>query len=276
MTGVSQQARLAAVAQRLSERDQAIVTDVVRLRFLTAGQLARLHFASIPQPVTRIRRVQRTLQRLVDHGLLVRCERRVGGVRAGSASFTYAAGAEGIRLTGYLNGHGIPRARTVYEPGVSFVDHSVACSELYLRLVEAERTGSVEVLEHQAEPDSWRTFLGAIGARLSLRPDAFVALGVGEFEQRSFVEIDRGTEGSSALRRKLSSYLDYWRSGAEQQAHEVFPRVVWQVGSDKRADVLRALIDELSESSRLLFSVTGPTGIVDQLCGAETQPGGAP
>ena len=98
MTGVSQQARLAAVAQRLSERDQAIVTDVVRLRFLTAGQLARLRFAAIPQPVTRIRRVQRTLQRLVDLGLLVRCERRVGGVRAGSASFTYTAGAAELRV----------------------------------------------------------------------------------------------------------------------------------------------------------------------------------
>ena len=259
MTGVSQHARLAAVAQRLSERDQAIVSDVVRLRFFTAGQLARLHFAAIPQPVTRIRRVQRTLQRLVDHGLLMRCERRVGGVRAGSASFTYAASAEGIRLTGYLDGHGIPRARTVHEPGMSFVDHSVACSELYVRLVEAERTGFAEVLEHQAEPDCWRSFLGPIGAQLSLRPDAFVALGVGELEQRSFVEIDRGTEGSSALRRKLSGYLDYSRSGAEQQAHEVFPRVVWQVGSEKRADVLRALIDELPASSRLLFAVTKPS-----------------
>ena len=101
-----------------------------------------------------------------------------------------------------------------------------------------------------------------------------MALGVGDLEQRSFVEIDRGTEGSSALRRKLSGYLDYWRSGAEQQAHEVFPRVVWQVGNDKRADVLRALIDELPASSRLLFAVTRPAGVVDRLRGAEPQPGG--
>ena len=273
MSGLSQPARLAAVAQRLSERDQAIVRDVVRLRFLTAGQLARLHFSAISQPVTRIRRVQRTLQRLVDHGLLMRCERRVGGVRAGSASFTYAATAEGIRLGGYLDGHGIPRARAVHEPGISFVDHTVACSELYVRLIEAARAGAGELLEHQSEPDCWRVFLGPVGTQLSLRPDAFVALGVGELEQRSFVEIDRGTEGSSALRRKLSGYLDYWRSGAEQQAHEVFPRVVWQVGSDKRATVLQALIDELPAPSRPLFSVTGPAGIVDHLRGADSHRG---
>lgn len=274
MTGLSREARLAAVAQRLSGRDQAIAADIARLRFLTAGQLARLHFAAIRQPVTRIRRVQRTMRRLVDSGLLMRCERRVGGVRAGSASFTYAANAEGIRLVGYLNGRGIPRARAVHEPGTSFVDHSVACSELYVELVEAERTGSVELLEHQAEPDCWRSFLGAIGAQLSVRPDAFVALGVGELEQRSFVEIDRGTEGSSALRRKLSGYVDYWRSGAEQHEHGVFPRVVWQVGSDKRADVLRALIDELPAASRPLFSVARPAGVLVHLCGAEPDPGG--
>ena len=274
MTGLSQSARLAALAGRLSERDRAVVADAVRLRFVTAGQLSRLHFAAIPQPVTRVRRVQRTLGRLVAHGLLVRCHRRVGGVRAGSASFTYGASAEGIRLVGLLDGRGIPRARSMHEPGTSFVDHSVACCEAYVRIIEAERTGRLELLEHQAEPDCWRWYLGAIGARLSLRPDAFVALGVGQFEQRSFVEIDRGTEGTTALRRKLSAYLDYWRSGTEQQAHEIFPRVVWQVEGDKRIGVLRALIDELPTASRALFVVTEAAGVVDRLCGSESPPGG--
>ncbi|MEJ7783285.1 MAG: replication-relaxation family protein [Solirubrobacteraceae bacterium] len=274
MTGLSQSARLEALAGRLSERDRAVVADAVRLRFVTAGQLSRLHFAAIPQPVTRVRRVQRTLGRLVEHGLLIRCTRRVGGVRAGSASFTYSASAEGIRLVGYFDGQGIPRARAVQEPGTSFVDHSVACCEVYVRAIEAERTGRLELLTHQAEPDCWRWYLGAIGVRLSLRPDAFVALGVGDFEQRSFVEIDRGTEGTTALRRKLSAYLDYWRSGAEQQEHGVFPRVVWQVGTNKRATVLRALIDELPAASRPLFSVTRSPGVLAHLCGAGSHQGG--
>ena len=267
MTGLSQAARLAALASRLSERDQATVRDVVRLRFLTAGQLARLHFAAIPQPLTRVRRVQRTLGRLVEHGLLLRCQRRVGGVRAGSASYTYSATAEATRLVGYLSGQGIPRARAVHEPGTTFVDHSVACSELYVRLIEAERAGRLELLEHQVEPDCWRNYLGAIGSRLSLRPDAFVAVGVGEFEQRSFVEIDRGTEGTSALRRKLSAYLDYWRCGAEQHAYDVFPRVVWQVNGDKRASVLHALVDELPAVSRTLFVVTNADAVIEELSG---------
>jgi hypothetical protein len=265
VSGRSQAARLAALAEGLSERDRAVLADVGRLRFVTAGQLSRLHFAAIPQPVTRIRRVQRTLSRLVGLGLLLRCERRVGGVRAGSASYTYAVTAEGLRLNGYLAGQGIPPARTADEPGTAFVDHSVAASQLYVGLSEAARAGRLELLEHQAEPACWRWYLDAMGTRLSLRPDAFVVVATGELEQRSFVEIDRGTEGSTALRRKLQAYVDYWRCGAEQRQHEVFPRVVWRVGAAKRAAVLDGLIAELPVPARAVFAVSQPDAIVSWL-----------
>lgn len=276
MSGRTQDQRLAALAARLSERDLAIVADVVRLRFLTAGQLSRLHFASIPQPVTRIRRVQRSLGRLVEHGLLTRCQRRVGGVRAGSASFTYAPTAEAIRLDDFRAGRGMARARGVSEPGTSFVDHTVAVNELFVAIIEAARSGRVELLEHQAEPDCWRSFLGPIGAAVRLRPDVFVALGVGEFEQRSFVEVDRGSEGSSALRRKLGTYIAYWRSGTEQQRHDVFPRVVWQVTTARRGAVMRQLIDELAVDTRRLFVVAETDQTFSCLCGTATAVGVQP
>lgn len=275
MSGRRRDDRLAQLAAGLSDRDQSVVRDVVRLRFLTAGQLARLHFVAIPQPVTRARRVQRDLRRLVRQRLLLRLTRRVGGVRAGSASYTYAATAEGLRLTGYLDGQGIPLARTTHEPGTTFVDHTVAGAEVFVRLIEAARAGRLELLEHQAEPECWRRYLSVSGASLSLRPDAFVALGVGEMEQRSFVEVDRGTEGSTALRRKLHGYLDYHRSGAEQQAHGVFPRVIWQVGNSRRAAVLLALIDELPPAGRTLFAVTTPDDLLAVLVGRPLQTGAA-
>jgi hypothetical protein len=276
MSGQTQVQRLTALATALPERDRAVVADTVRLRFLTAGQLSRLHFASIEQPVTRIRRVQRTLARLVERGLLLRCDRRVGGVRAGSASYTYAPTAEAIRLTSYLADRGLPRARTTPEPGTSFVDHTVAVNDVYVRLVEAERTSATELLEHQAEPECWRTFLDPIGSQLHLRPDAFAAVGVGELEHRSFIEVDRGTEGSTALRRKLAAYEGYWRSGAEQHRHGVFPRVIWQVDRRRRAAALRALIDELSPASQQLFVVTELAGTVSSLHGSPDEPGSRP
>jgi hypothetical protein len=272
MTGLTQSARLAALADRLSERDQAIVADVVRLRFLSAGQLARLHFWPIPQPVTRARRVQRTVRRLAEQGLLDRCQRRVGGVRAGSSGFTYAPSAEAIRLTGYLAGRGMARTRGPVEPGTTFLDHTVAVNELYVRLVEAQRHGDCELLTHEAEPDSWRRFLGPIGQAIDLRPDAFVALGVGELELRSFIEVDRGREGTTALRRKLTRYVDYWRSGAEQQAYGVFPRVLWQADTARRAEVLCGLVAELSAAAPGLFVVAEPAGTLDCLLGRDIEP----
>jgi hypothetical protein len=275
MTGTTRDRRLASLATTLSGRDLAIVGDVARLRFLTAGQLARLHFSAIPKPLTRIRRVQRTLGRLVEQGLLIRRQRRVGGSRSGSAGFTYAPGAEGIRLASYLAGGGIPRPR-VAEPGTSFIDHTVAVNEVYVELVEAERTGAIELLDYQAEPDCWRTFLDPIGRELHLRPDAFVALGIAELEQRSFVEVDRGTEGSAALRRKLGTYVDYWRSNAEQQRHGVFPRVVWQVGERRRAGVLQALIEELPAAAHQLFVVALAAGRLRRLAGDATDLGARP
>jgi hypothetical protein len=275
MTGTTRERRLASLATTLSERDLAIVGDVARLRFLTAGQLSRLHFAAIPKPLTRIRRVQRSLGRLVERGVLIRCQRRVGGGRSGSASFTYAPAAEGIRLASYLAGSGIPRPR-VAEPGTWFIEHTVAVNDVYVQVVEAERSGAVELLDYQAEPDCWRTFLDPIGRDVHLRPDAFVALGMAELEQRSFVEVDRGTEGSAALRRKLGTYVDYWHSNAEQQRHGVFPRVVWQVGEQRRAGVLHALIEELPAGAQQLFVVTLAAGTVRRLAGDATDLGARP
>jgi hypothetical protein len=198
-------ARLQALDQRLSERDRQLVQQVVRLRFLSAGQLERLCFDGIPEPVTRARRARRQLARLVELDLLWRLERRVGGVRAGSSGYVYGATAEARRLDAWLRGVSLTRAQAAHEPGASFVEHSLACSELFVRLIEVERAGGLELLQHQAEPDCWRRFLGAMGGQRHLRPDAFVRLGVGEWEQLAFIEIDRGSEGSAALARKLEA-----------------------------------------------------------------------
>ena len=244
----------------------------MRLRFLTAGQLARLHFWPIPQPVTRARRAQRTVRRLAEQGLLVRCQRRVGGVRAGSSGFTYAPSAEAVRLTDYLVGRGMARARGPIEPGTTFLDHTVAVNEVYVRLVEEDRRGDCELLSHEAEPGCWRRFLGPIGEAIDLRPDAFVALGAGELELRSFIEVDRGREGITALRRKLTRYVEYWRSGAEQQAYGVFPRVLWQVDMARRAEVLRRLVAQLPPPARTLFVVTEVSGAIDVLLGRDIEP----
>jgi hypothetical protein len=259
--------RLQAVDQRLSERDRQLVLEVVRLRFLSAGQLERLFFDAISEPVTRARRARRQLARLVELELLWRLERRVGGVRAGSTGYVYGATAEARRLDAWLRGEPLSRAQAAHEPGASFVAHSLACSELFVRLTEAERVDSFELLEHQAEPDCWRCFLGSMGGPRHLRPDAFVRLGVGEWEQLAFVEVDCGSEGSAALARKLELYVAYWRSGAEQHQRGIFPKVIWLATSDRRVRLLRREIALLPPDADAIFAVAAFDAALDELRG---------
>jgi hypothetical protein len=264
--------RLQALDRRLSDRDRHLVQEVVRLRFVTAGQLERLAFHAIEAPVTRARRARRQLARLVELDLLWRLERRVGGVRAGSTGYVYGATAEARRLDAWLRAEPISRAQVAHEPGATFVEHSVACCELFVRLTEADRADDLELLEHQAEPTCWRHFLGPVGGVRHLRPDAFVRVGLGEWEQLAFIELDRGSEGSAAIARKLELYVAYWRSGIEQHQHGVFPKVVWLTTTDRGVRVLRREIARLPNDAQVIFAVTEFERALDELRGEGGDP----
>lgn len=100
------------------------------------------------------------------------------------------------------------------------------------------------MLELQAEPRCWRNFTVGLGVSEVLKPDLFVSVAEGDYEHRWFIEVDRGTESARALATKCHAYEAYRRTGIEQNLHEVFPRVLWVVPSEKRARQLRALIDK--------------------------------
>ncbi len=265
---------LVTLAEMLSERDRAVTETVARLRLVSGQQLGRLLFSEGENPATRARLARRSLARLTDLRVVTRLERRVGGVRAGSAGHVYALDVAGQRLVAYWQGEGIARSRSAFEPGTPFVRHTLALAEHYVRLVEAEREGAVELLSFSAEPECWRRFTGLGGAALTLKPDAFVSLGVGEFEERSFLEIDCGTEGRSALLRQCRGYLDYFRSGAEQAASGVFPRVVWITTTERRVGLLTEVCAALPPEAWQLFVVGRPERALSLLSGRGPTMGG--
>jgi Replication-relaxation len=230
----------------------AIVRQVAALRLMSARQIQAVHFAADApgeeSAATRAR--QRAIARLVRDRLLSPLERRVGGVRAGSTGLVVAAGLLAERV---LDEAG-PRHRT-YEPTARFVDHTLAVSQLIVDLIVAGRRGQLDLLDAQAEPESWRTFAGP-GAQRVVRPDAFVALGVGEYELRWFIEVDRATESVPTVLRKCHVYCDYYQSGVEQAGSGVFPRVCWTVPDDRRAERLRRAIADDRYLPDALFVVT--------------------
>ena len=137
---------------------------------------------------------RKSLARLVELRVLSRLERRVGGVRAGSAAYVYETGLAGQRLVTYWQGEGITRIRGAHEPGAAFVAHTLATSEVYVSLTEAARISQLELLAFEAEPDCWRDYIGIGGKRAVLKPDIYLRLGLDEFEDSWFVEVDRATE----------------------------------------------------------------------------------
>jgi hypothetical protein len=244
---------VAHIRERLSARDLAVIRQVADLRLMSARQLQALHFPDSEhdneQAATRAR--QRVLARLTRDRLLIRLERRIGGVRAGSAGFVLALGPVGQRVLA-IDG---PRRRS-YEPGLRFVDHTLAVSQLIVDVSVAARRGLFDLLDAQAEPRSWRQFSGLGGQRL-LRPDAFLALGVGQYELRWFIEIDRASESLPVIVRKCRLYADYYQSGREQAAHGgVFPRVCWVVPDEGRAERVRQAIERDRTLPERLFVVT--------------------
>jgi Replication-relaxation len=255
---------VAQTRERLSERDLAIIKRVAELRLMSARQIQALHFPDAEhdneQAATRAR--QRVLARLIRERLLIRLDRRIGGVRAGSAGLVLALGPIGQRVLAIDS----PRRRS-YEPTLRFVDHTLAVSQLVVDVSVASRHGLLDVLECQAEPRCWREFSGMGGRRL-LRPDAFLALGSGRYELRWFIEVDRSSESLPVIVRKCRLYADYYQSGKEQTAHGgVFPRVCWIAPDELRAERLRHAIARDRTLPEGLFVVTTAAGALDILRG---------
>lgn len=252
-SGNPRPARARATRARLLERDLQILRSLADFRLLTGRQLGQLHVQS-SNPLTAARRSRAVLRRLTELGVISRLERRVGGIRAGSEGHVY--GLSGLGRAVLAQGGQTVHGRTVWETRPDFQDHLLAIGELYVGLRQQERrTGETELLDFQTEPTAWRSFSGPAGERLPLKPDAFVVLGIGDYEQRAFVEIDRGTESLPTLLRKCRRYLAYWRTGDEQRHHGIFPRVWWLLDEPRRLTRLANQIARFASDEQQLFCV---------------------
>lgn len=256
-------AQLLALREGLSGRDFAVLGAVADARLLTGGQLQRLFFdgnehASLASAARTCRRV---LQRLTSDRLLVRLERRIGGVRAGSASYVYGLGAVGYRL---LDRPG--RRNAQFEPSGLYVSHTIAIAEIAVQTQIASRGPGMSLLQLQWEPACWRRITGT--AR-EVHPDLFLAVEAAGLEYRWFVEVDLGTETLPHLLHKCRTFDAYYRTGAEQADHGVFPRVLWLMPNPQRAERLRRAIDQARGLRPQMFVVTDNDHALDVMRGGQ-------
>jgi hypothetical protein len=233
---------------------------------MSASQIEALCFPSEAHasPLTARRVARRVLERLARDRLLVRLDRRIGGVSSGSAGYIYALGPVGARV---LTTEG--QRRHFREPSTSFAVHTLAISQLAVELLVAARRDDLEMLTLEAEPRCWRQF-GGMGGQSLLRPDLFVSLGIGDLEHRWFVEVDMGSEHVPTLVRKCRLYARYYQSGIEQGRHGVFPRVCWVLPHQRRIDQLRRGLNRSGIDVKGLFVTTTPDAAVSTLAGGDS------
>lgn len=237
-----------------------ILQSLSLLRLMTGAQIQRLHFYE-GSPATQGRRARAAIQQLAERRLIVRLDRRVGGIRAGSSGYVLGLSGHGqalLEVEGPLGG----RRRRVWETSPSFRDHVLAVSDTYVSLTEGERRGELELLEFQAEPPCWRDYPDRSGRTLTLKPDAFARLGVGDFERSAFIELDRGTESPATLTRKCQAYIAYFRTGLEQRNHGVFPSVLWLGTNARSVGRITDVVHRLPAEVRHLFQVAPHDGAI--------------
>ncbi|TDD28359.1 hypothetical protein E1218_07515 [Kribbella turkmenica] len=245
---------LANLRHNLSPRDLAILRSISAHRFLTTQHVRALLFSDHASELSATRSSNRVLRRLSRDKLITALDRRVGGVRAGSAGYVWRVTAAAHRLLQTEDGEGI--SRRYREPSQRLLAHTLAIADTHVALNRAASSDGLELVTVQVEPGSWRRFLGLGGEPRLLRPDLAVVTAQGDYEDHWFIEVDLGTEHPPTVVRKCHLYEDYRRSGNEQDAHGLFPRVLWVVPNQQRADKLTAAITDAKLDQDLFRVVT--------------------
>lgn len=247
------------IGSELSERDWAILRFIRQHRYATTVHLCRRFFTNHATQSAATRACTRVLNRLYAHRILSRLERRIGGVRRGSASYVWCLDIVGDRLT-----RGTRKNRILpYEPSFPFLDHTLAITETHVKLYEAANEELFHLDGIWVETEAWREFVSPGGARSVLKPDLKVTIGTDDFNDHWYLEIDRGTESLPVLMRKCRAYEDYRRTGRAQAEHGVFPRVLWVLPDTGRIERLSAAIQGYAQLPAGMFvCITGDELIV--------------
>jgi len=265
----AEQHQLSQLAARLGERDWSMLDTIRAFRYLTTRQVARQHFGAEGADCSIPRNANAALDRLRELGLLVNLQRRIGGVRAGSGGHVWQITDTAQRLLAAK--YDQPRGARVraFEPGTTFLEHTLAVAEVVISLQEAGT--SAQLSQFALEPDAWRSYLAYGGATKTLKPDLAATTSSGKYEDVWFFEIDLDTEPPSRIITKSLQYQEYRTTGREQDALGIFPAVVWVVPNKRRNDQLRERLAADTRIDNRLFIVITPDQIGELLAlGAET------
>jgi hypothetical protein len=240
---------LAQLGHGLDPEDRRLLEEVQRHRYLSSQQIEALCFDDRPSQAATARAASRALHRLEQAGL----------IRPLATRLRQVGGEAGSRLLSPDQ----PRRRN-QEPSDRFLDHCLAVAEAHIRLraVARQLNGS-----HHVVIEPRRRVPGAGGGATPLRPDLLATITAqdaeGSYEDRWFIEVDRGTESLPTVLGKCQLYRRYYQSGIEQLDGDGFPLVLWLM-QGHRAQARAAELTRQLDRKQLapeLFRVTTDDGL---------------
>lgn len=267
MRRISRQ-QLIRTSSELGIEDHLAVTLIKEHRFLTAAHVAGIVYVGATSPLAAVRAAQRQLRKLERLGLAARLPGRTGGTGGGATRDVWHLSEAGHRLAD-PRGQDTPRPRhRPAQPSTAFLAHALMVADIRLALEQLDRqdaaTGQrVELAAVQTEPDCWRPWTGAYGARHTLKPDLRAETTTSNpadpgvaYDDHWFIEADLDTEHLPTILRKARTYDEYRATGQEQAENGVFPLVLWVTHSQHRADNIIAAIQGDPATDRRLHHAT--------------------
>lgn len=239
----------------LLDRDRQMLNLLFHCKYATTDQFSRLYFTDSINLIAASRATSRALKRLKKYGLIESFPRRMSGPGHGSSAYIWYLSEAGYKLL-LLEDDSKNRKRVVL-PSYQFVKHTVAITETYVQLILISRDDpSVEICKVEFEPKCWRQYSNG-KSDLSLRPDIFAVTKKSDYEYRWFIEMDLATEDIDAIIGKCDRYIEYYKTGIENEKHGVFPIVIWLVPTEKRKDlIIKNLKLHYPEMNKLFVTVT--------------------
>lgn len=230
-----------ASAMQLLSRDNAILSFVARFGQATTAQLREVFFydKAAKSSCTDV------LRRLRTQGMLsnvyVRLSRESKG---GSPMGCYQIGPEAWKL--YYPGSSYKAVRNQAK-----LAHTLAVTDMYVQALRAEREGLLTISSYAVEEDAWISVGGA-----NLHPDLHLELylPLTNEDYPVWVEVDRDSEGTADILRKLRRYLLALEHSAEYP-YERFPSVLFLVEHSYRYEAIARLLRRVPEAPEGFFSV---------------------
>ena len=255
----------------LSIQEGQVLKFLLKAKYVTTKQLARLYFTDSVSSSTALRRANLTTKKLNEKDYIGHLDRRIGGVRAGSGSFVWTISTKGLKWLKHFKPSLAITRQNHYEPTWHHLEHTLAISEIYVQLTELKNMHLVQSIDKfQFEPSCWRGWLDNYAGRMILKPDCYIEISLDNYLYNYFVEVDKNSESLARVINKSKQYIRYYNLNIEQKETGVFPLVLWVVPDEKRKLAIEQRIQKELQDYWELFQVITLDDFKDFMAGGIT------